>query len=114
MTCCTPPTRAILLTRGGGAREARGVAVFCREDEGEDDDDETEQDRRGVVKFMSADLLVRGGGFGNNSISIESFLLDVEVDKFAADKVVEQVDESDATVVPAAVGSFLLSSGGGE
>ncbi len=87
---CTPPTRAILLTRGGGTGDARGDAVCCHEDEGGDNDNDEEQDLGGVVRFKSADLLVRGGGgFGNNRIFIESFLLGVEVDKFAADKVEE-------------------------
>ena len=116
MTWCTPPTWVILLTWGGGGGDARGVVISCWDDGDEDVEDDKEQDRGGVVKFKLAVFLVRGGGFGNKRIFIESFLIDVEVDKFAANTAEEQVDESDESDWndAAAVVAFLLSSGGGE
>ncbi len=80
---------------GGGGGDARGVVISCWDDGDEDVEDDKEQDRGGVVKFKLAVFLVRGGGFGNKRIFIESFLIDVEVDKFAANTAEEQVDESD-------------------
>lgn len=69
-----------------------------------------------MVKFKLAVFLIRGGGFGNNRILIESFLIDVKVAKSAAGEAEEHVDESDERDRndAAAVVAFLLSSGGGE